>query len=196
MRTTLLATALSLTLAGCVSQADQTGSLGLARIGAPEQAVAVETGWRMPWELNPSAQDERARAAALYEIELPGTGRVRGTAETIRYAAAPLPRSRGPNRTLAACRAAVEGEARKQGAVRVEAASLAAERRARTGQYFAPVGFRVTYRREDGGFEMRQSVLACVTKPDGQIVDAYVPEGFSEGRFASFRQAGGSAAQD
>lgn len=102
---------------------------------------------------------------------VPGRGYVRGTAAALARLGEPLPSAPGENGTVEACRAAVEGEARKLGAGEVEAASGGPHRRDRAGRLVAPVLVRITYPRP-GGYEVRESTLTCVVDRRGALVEA------------------------
>jgi len=86
---------------------------------------------------------------------------------------APLQSARGPNRTVAACREAVQAEAVKLGARSVEAVSAGPEHRNRHGQTVGPVHVRIAYE-WSGSHEVREATISCVVDRSGKVVGTTV----------------------
>jgi len=121
---------------------------------------------------------QMARAAASDQADRqtvlaywPNIGFVRGTTEALATVGRPLTAVPGPNRAVEPCRAAVEAEAVKLGARKVEAVSAGPERRDARGRFVGPVLIRITYDRP-GSDEVRLATLTCVVDRSGSIVDA------------------------
>lgn len=129
--------------------------------------------WRMPWQIRPILSGRRGRSERIVEARVRKTGRVRGTLAAIATVGRKLRAVAGPNRTVKACRATVARAARKLGAREVEAVSAGRERRTATGNFVAPVQFRITYRRQKI-YEVRLSSLNCIVSPGGKLIDAFV----------------------
>jgi hypothetical protein len=102
---------------------------------------------------------------------VPQTGFVRGTRAAVAGLGSPLRPAPGLNRTVEACRAMVEPEAKKIGAQKVEAVSAGPQHRTRKGQIIGPVRMRITYARPVG-YEVRDAVLTCVLDAKGNAIDA------------------------
>lgn len=146
---------------------------GMDRQASPArrlQPVKLNTTWSMPWQLTPLSRQPKARRETIVSARVPSLGLVRGTRSAVTYVATPLPsRTSARNRVLEPCRRLVNAEARRFGAVRVEAASQGAERRRRDGGIEGPIGFRILYA-SDTGYVVRQSVLNCRANARGRIV--------------------------
>lgn len=176
----LAAAIAALSLGACVSPNASGPRLAAADVGPVAVAAAAPPAagkWTMPWQLDPASAASEAQGERTFTSEVPGIGRVKGTAPAIKYASYPLssiPVRPGPNRTLDACRDTVAKEASQHGAEKVEAISYGPDRRTREG-YEGPVAFRIFYKKPDG-VEIRQSVLTCKVDRAMRIKDAYVPQ--------------------
>ena len=102
----------------------------------------------------------------------PSLGFVRGTRRVIAGLGRPLEPAPGLNRTVAACRAAVQAEAVKLGAREVEAVSAGPAWTNKQGQVVGPVRVRISYDKGFGIFgthEVREAAVNCAMEPDGRI---------------------------
>lgn len=140
--------------------------LVLGGCGLP-QRVTQPGGWEMPEKMNPMGMVE----GGVQTTFVFGTGFVRGTSETLAGFGKPLPGHPGPNRTVDACAAAVQGEAAKKNAREVHVASGGPEVKNPDGSFTAPVRFRVLYPRMFG-LDVRERVLICTTTGDGNLLGA------------------------
>jgi len=104
---------------------------------------------------------------------VPQTGNVRGTRAALASLGSSLRPAPGRNRTVQACREAVQSEAMRLGAHKVEAASAGPDRRNDKGQFVGPVRMRITYARVTG-YEVRLANMTCIVDAEGKIVDAFV----------------------
>ncbi len=173
----LAAAVAALSLGACVSPNASGPRLAAADVGPAATSSAPAPKWTMPWQLDPASAASEAQGERTFVSEVPGIGRVRGTAPAIKYASYPLtsiPVKPGPNRTLRACRDTVAKEAGQHGAEKVEAISYGPDRRTPEG-YEGPVAFRIFYKKPDG-VEIRQSVLTCKVDRAMRIKDAFVPQ--------------------
>jgi hypothetical protein len=134
---------------------------------APEQELPCNALCR--WMLGRPAEPPVPGAAGPGEAALhaPGVGTFYGTREALAGLTSTLPEAPGPNRGVEPCRRYVEREARRMGAVQVEAASAGPERRAEVG-LAAPVRVRVLYGRPDG-YEVREAALTCILDRRGRV---------------------------
>ena len=140
----------------------------------PEVTAKSVAGWPMPWQIS------RINLTALRSEEIvtawvPGKGLIRGTQASIDGIGKPLPTADGPNRTMVACAEQVQSASANAKAASVEWASASGEHRLKDGNYFGIVEFRITYP-TDFGYDVRDQPLVCVTKPNGEIIDAYMAE--------------------
>ena len=136
---------------------------------------ATLANWRMPWQIRPITSRRRGRSERIVEARVGKTGHVRGTLAAIATVGRKLQSVAGPNRTVRACRATVAQAARKLGAREIEAVSAGRERRTATGNFVAPVKFRITYRRQKI-YEVRLNTLSCIVSPTGKLIDAFMPK--------------------
>ena len=174
-------------VSGCLSHhsGQPTSLASLHPVAAPSSAGALArtprtnvspnssaATWQMPWQITPIAYGSAKHRERIAEAVVPGTGRVRGTPMALQSIGRPLVSAEGKNRTVASCRNKVSQEARKFGAKEVEVVSAGPES-FRDGVFSGPVRVRITYAYR-GKYEVRQSILTCVSSPAGNIVDAYV----------------------
>lgn len=155
---------------------------GASRSVAPNSTAA---SWQMPWQFAPVSYAPANSGEHIVSSDIPGTGYVTGTPEALASIGHDLPHDPRPNRTVATCQKAVAGEAAKQGAKEIDAASAGPEQITPDGNVKAPVLIRVVYPRARG-YDVRVSTMTCITKPDASIVDAFVVAPGSS-RYSSLR---------
>ena len=121
--------------------------------------------WMLGRSSDPGAAGAEAQAVAV----APGTGTFYGTPQALAGLARAVPEGPGPNDALNPCRDYVEEEARRMGALQVEAASGGPHTRDRTGRLSAPIRLRIIYGRQ-GGYEVREAALTCSLDRRGRVV--------------------------
>src|SRR5690242_7410648 len=99
----------------------------------------------------------------------PQLGFVRGTRSALATLGSPLKPARGPNRTVAPCRAAAWAEAAKLGARNIEAVSAGRARLNKKGQFVGRVRMRIMYQKLLG-YEVRESTMTGVVDRAGNVV--------------------------
>ena len=170
----LVTGAAALLASGCV---DTVGSLQTRPViaaakapsaPAPNTSATVQTPQKIFSHAASQAGDEE-----IVMANVPQTGNVRGTRAALASLGSPLRPAPGRNRTVQACREAVQSEAMRLGAHKVEAVSAGPDRRNDKGQFVGPVRMRITYVRPTG-YEVRLADMTCIVDAEGKIVDAFV----------------------
>ena len=113
---------------------------------------------------------DRDRIEGAVTRVIPRLGLVRGTEREVRQLPRPLPRTGGvPRRSVDACRETIAAQARRHGAVRVEAVSAGSPRRVRSGVTGAPIEARIIYARSNQ-LQVRQARVTCQLNARNQVI--------------------------
>jgi hypothetical protein len=113
---------------------------------------------------------DRGRGEATVERMIPRLGLVRGRESALRQLPRPLPRTGAvPRDAVNACRETIAAQARRHGAVRVEAASAGSPRRVRNGVTGAPIEARIVYARSNQ-LQVRQARVTCQLNVRNQVI--------------------------
>ena len=168
------AAAAALLTSGCV---DTVGSLQTRPVVAATEvpgppAPNVSATSPRPRRISPVTASQVA-SEEIVTASVPQTGQVRGTRSALGSVESPFKPAPGRNRTVQACRNAVQSEAVRLGARKVEAVSAGPDRRNDKGQFVGPVRMRITYARPTG-YEVRSANMTCIVDAEGKIVDAFV----------------------
>jgi hypothetical protein len=167
-----MAGAVALLTSGCVDTAGSLQTRPVIAAKAPS-APAPNTPATLQTQQIFSRAASQAGDEEIVTAYVPQTGNVRGTRAALASLGSPLRPAPGRNRTVQACREAVQSEAMRLGAHKVEAASAGPDRRNDKGQFVGPVRMRITYARATS-YEVRLANMTCIVDAEGKIVDAFV----------------------